>query len=311
MEKIAFSFVMPAFKRKFLYDSIDSILKQTYNDFELVIVNDASPEDLKSVVELFNDQRIIYKENATNIGGHDLVANWNHCIRFAKHDYVILAADDDLFDYDFLSEASILIKKYPEVDIIRSGVKKIDEQNVILDKEFLHKEYMTCREFTLYWAKGGTISCISNYIFRKNALENINGFVSFPHAHYSDDATALALSANGIVNLKSNLMSFRVSKINLSNRTDLNIVKEQLSATELFMGWYLKHVDSLDTIPNDYFERACYGGFKSRYLMMIENLLSKVPLSKMILAIRIIYSTNYLFKRERLKLLANYLIDKL
>ena len=45
-----YSFVLPAYKARFFKEALDSILNQTYNDFELIIVNDASPEDLDSIV---------------------------------------------------------------------------------------------------------------------------------------------------------------------------------------------------------------------------------------------------------------------
>ena len=73
---ISFSFVMPAYKSQFLSKAIESILKQTYSVFELIIINDASPESLKEIVNQFHDERIRYEENKENIGGTDLVANW-------------------------------------------------------------------------------------------------------------------------------------------------------------------------------------------------------------------------------------------
>lgn len=307
----AFSFVMPAYKKRFLFKAIDSILKQSYKDFELIIVNDSSPEDLEEIVNQFKDTRIRYVINEKNIGGYDLVANWNHCLQFANNDYIILATDDDMFEIDFLSKAEALISRYPNVNIIRSGVKKINEHEIVLDCEFPLKEYMTDREFTLFYAKGGTISCISNYIFRKDALKKSGGFISFPHAHYSDDATVLALSYNGIACIPSNEMSFRVSDINLSNRSDLHLVKEQLRSTEQFMGWYLNHVRKLDTIPNDFFERACYGGAKAKYITMIEKLLEKIPLSKLFFSIKTIYTLKHLFGRERILITAYYFVSKI
>jgi glycosyltransferase involved in cell wall biosynthesis len=307
---IMFSFVMPAYKSQFIGKAIDSILKQTFREFELIIVNDASPENLIAEIKQFNDNRIRYEENEKNIGGHDLVANWNHCIEYARNEYIILAADDDIFEPNFLEDAVALIKKYPHVDIFRSGVKKINEQDNILDMEFPLKEYMTCREFTLYYAKGGTISCVSNYIIRKEALSKIGGFISFPKAHYSDDATALALISNGIACMANNNFSFRVSSINLSNRNDLTIAKEQLKATDLYMEWYLCHVEKLDTVPHDFFRKACYGYFKIRYIWMIDNLISKFPMTKIFFIIRYISSNKHLFKKEKCKLLFSYIINK-
>lgn len=55
-----FSITIPAYKAKFLKECIDSILSQTYNDFELIIVNDASPEYLDSIINGYSDSRIRY-----------------------------------------------------------------------------------------------------------------------------------------------------------------------------------------------------------------------------------------------------------
>ena len=71
--------MLPVFKAKYLSESIDSILNQTMSDFELIIVNDQSPDDIDSIVFSFNDSRIQYDINEKNIGGTDLILNWNKC----------------------------------------------------------------------------------------------------------------------------------------------------------------------------------------------------------------------------------------
>lgn len=120
-----FSFIMPCYKRQFLGKAIESILAQTYDDFELVVVNDASPENLYEVVNSISDPRLRYEENITNLGGRDLVACWNHCLQFARGEYVILATDDDVIEPTFLEDAVRMIKKYPEVDLLRQGVERL------------------------------------------------------------------------------------------------------------------------------------------------------------------------------------------
>ncbi len=308
-EIINFSFIMPAYKAKFIPLAIESILNQSYRDFELIIVNDASPESLKKIVDGYTDNRIIYKENETNIGGTDLVANWNHCIKFAHNDYIILATDDDTYEPDFLFEATKQIKKYPNVSLIRSGVKKIGEQGQVLDIEFPLKEYMSSREFTLCWAKGHTISCVSNYIFRKKDLLALGGFTSFPHAHFSDDATALALSNNGVASIPKNCMNFRVSDINLSNQRNYKVAIQQIHATDMFMSWFFTHVAKLDTIKGDFFERACYGGCKNKCISLIGKLITKIPKYRIYRVIKLVISLSHLFKKEKVRIIINYIIN--
>ena len=61
-----YSFILPAYKAKYFHQAISSILNQTYTDIELVIVNDASPEDLDTIVSSFDDSRIRYYKNKEN-----------------------------------------------------------------------------------------------------------------------------------------------------------------------------------------------------------------------------------------------------
>ena len=72
-----FSIAITAFKKRFLQESILSVIKQTVSNWELVIVDDCSPEDLKNIVTFFNDTRIKYFKNPKNIGAIDVVDNWN------------------------------------------------------------------------------------------------------------------------------------------------------------------------------------------------------------------------------------------
>ena len=73
-----FTIAIPAYKSKFLGEAIESCLSQTYSNFEVVIVDDASPEDLKSVVDRFHDDRIRFYRNEKNCGAVDVVDNWNN-----------------------------------------------------------------------------------------------------------------------------------------------------------------------------------------------------------------------------------------
>ena len=56
------SVILPAWKRKFLREAIESHLAQTFRDFELVVVDDASPENLEEVAGAFSDRRIVYRD---------------------------------------------------------------------------------------------------------------------------------------------------------------------------------------------------------------------------------------------------------
>lgn len=119
---------MPAWKARFLHEAVGSIVVQTCPDWELVVVDDCSPEPLEEIVKSFGDPRIRYYRNEQNLGGKNLVRQWNHCITFATGDFIVLAADDDIYRPEFCAECLRLIEKYPQVDLIHAPVEQIDEE---------------------------------------------------------------------------------------------------------------------------------------------------------------------------------------
>lgn len=240
-----FSFVLPAWKGLFLYDAIASILAQTYKDFELVVVDDCSRDNIKAIVESFNDQRITYHRNDHNIGGHDLVAQWNHCLQYAKSDYVILATDDDLYETSFLETMVGLIAKYPDVDLFRSRILQVDADNKIKAVDACYKEFLTHDEFVyhlLHGMKGG----IPQYVFKTSVLRQKGGFVNFPLAWSSDDATAIMMSDHGIVTTQEHLVRFRWSDANISS--DKKAMPEKIQARLMFYHWLCNNLRPINPV---------------------------------------------------------------
>lgn len=229
------SFIMPAFKGRFLKEAIDSILGQTIIDWELVIVDDCSPENLKEIVDSYSDSRIRYIRNDNNVGGSNLVKQWNHSISFATGEWLILAADDDFYRPTFCEECLRLVKKYPQVDIIHSSVEQIDERGKHLWDDTILPEYTSRYEYLNTWLRGLSFSCIGNFMFRLQTLLDHGGFIDFPCAFGSDIATPIRESFNGVANTQAMLFCFRQSPAHLS--ADSSRFKEKIEAISSLSEW--------------------------------------------------------------------------
>jgi glycosyltransferase involved in cell wall biosynthesis len=229
------SFIMPAFKGRFLREAISSILKQTISDWELIIVDDCSPENLKVIVDSYPDPRIRYIRNDNNIGGRDLVKQWNHSISFALGEWLVLAADDDLYRPTFCEECIRLTKKYPQVNIIHSSVEQIDENGKHLWNDTILPEYTSRYEYLNTWLRGLSFTCIGNFMFRRQTLLDHGGFIDFPCAFGSDIATPIRESLNGVANTQAMLFCFRQSPTHLS--ADGSRFKEKIEAITLLSEW--------------------------------------------------------------------------
>lgn len=246
---MTFSFVLPAYKGCYLREAIDSILAQDYTDFELIVVDDCSPDSIREIVDGYADKRVSFYRNEQNIGGNDLVAQWNHCLEYAKGDYVILATDDDLYAPNFLSSFVPLIEKYPDVNLFRARILQVDSRNEIKYIDSCYKEYLSPVEFRyhlMHGMKGG----IPQYIFKRSALVEKGGFVNFPKAWASDDATALMMSDWGVVNSREHLVRFRWSDINISG--DRKYGLEKFKARLQFSRWLQQQRVEINDMADDW-----------------------------------------------------------
>ena len=92
------SVALPVVKTKFLKFAIDSILNQSFNDFELIIVNNGSPEDVDGILKNYSDGKIRYIKHEKML---PIIENWNKCLSYAKGEYFVLFSDDDIYEKDF------------------------------------------------------------------------------------------------------------------------------------------------------------------------------------------------------------------
>lgn len=124
------SVVMPAYNAgRFIGEAIDSILRQTYDQFELIIINDGSVDDTAEIVRSFADARIRFTDKTRNSG---LVAVRNLGMLLANGKYIaLLDADDVAYPERFFKQVDFL-ENNPEVAMIGSNMEIIDENGRLL-----------------------------------------------------------------------------------------------------------------------------------------------------------------------------------
>lgn len=111
MNNITFSIVIPLYnKQTAISKTLQSVLSQTYANYEVIVVDDGSTDESVERVKNFNDPRLnlIQKEN----GG--VCSARNKGIKEAKYEYIALLDGDDQWHEDYLAEQVRLIKDFPE-----------------------------------------------------------------------------------------------------------------------------------------------------------------------------------------------------
>ena len=115
----------------YLAQTIQSVLDQTYSDFELVIIDNASTDNTVSIVRSFTDSRIRLIQNETNVG---MLGNWNNCLRYGNCEYMQLLCADDLLTPDNFQKKVKILEDFPEVGMVFSGSHVINENNKVVMK---------------------------------------------------------------------------------------------------------------------------------------------------------------------------------
>lgn len=114
------SVVMPAYNaEKYIGESIDSILNQTYGDFEFIIINDGSRDSTKEIILSYSDNRIVYLENEINSG---IVVTLNKGLKYATGEYIARMDADDIAVAERLEKQIEFMEKNKDVGVLGTGI---------------------------------------------------------------------------------------------------------------------------------------------------------------------------------------------
>lgn len=116
---------------KYLKKALDSIIRQSFSDFELIISDNSSTDSTQRICEQYvsQDERIRYYRNNKNIGAP---RNFNRTLEFASGKYFKWAASDDVLASDFLRKCVAILDKDTSVVLCHSITGRIDENGDLL-----------------------------------------------------------------------------------------------------------------------------------------------------------------------------------
>ena len=112
---------------KLLKDSIESIINQTYKNFELILIDDCGKNNLEDIVNKFDDPRINIYKNERNMG---LVYSLNKALKYSKGKYIARMDTDDYSLKDRLKIQVDFMEEHPDIDLISSNMEYYDGDKV-------------------------------------------------------------------------------------------------------------------------------------------------------------------------------------
>lgn len=127
---------MPVYNgEKYLRESIDSILSQTFSDFEFIIINDASTDSTEEIINSYNDDRIVYLKNEQNLG---VAGTLNRGLDVAKGEYVARMDADDIAMPKRFEEQVLYMDAHEDVGVCGSNL--IIFSDSAEDKAYIYSE---------------------------------------------------------------------------------------------------------------------------------------------------------------------------
>lgn len=130
----AISVLMPTYNgERFLRPAIESILNQTFPNFELIVIDDGSTDNTPHILSEFNDTRLTVLTNPKNSG---IAAATNRALAAARAEYIALQDHDDISLPHRLQTQLDFLNTHPEIALVGSAATLIDENGTAFSKKF-------------------------------------------------------------------------------------------------------------------------------------------------------------------------------
>jgi len=261
MNKIKISVVMSVFNSKdFLVEAIESVLSQTFKDFEFIIINDCSTDNSLNIIKEYmkKDKRIVLINNSKNIG---LTKSLNKGLGIAKGKYIARMDADDISLFERFEKQYDFLEKNKNIFLVGSGTIEIDNNGRKIRKFYRIKNPFLLR---LRLQKKNCIYHPS-IIFRN--FKDIKYREKFVYSQ-DYDFFLLILSINRKVsNLKESLIKYRINP----NAISWNKFIQQKMFAEKAREFYFQRKR---------FGKDEYQSFDEKEILNLKNISKRVLLEK-------------------------------
>lgn len=236
--------IIPAYKDVFLKQTLDSISAQTCKDFTVYIGDDNSPYHLCNIIDEYRDEiDIVYKRFDSNLGGKDLVAQWERCIALSQYEpYIWLFSDDDVMEPRCVEKFIKLSNEDKDNWLIRFNISRINTDGKCEHQYDNWPVTMTAKQYLdRKLLEHNCVSFVVEFIFSRTLYKKSHGFQNFDLAWGADFITWLKFSGecNGIKTIygKDCRILWRSSNKNISPNKSKSIILRKIKAVVEYMAY--------------------------------------------------------------------------
>jgi glycosyltransferase involved in cell wall biosynthesis len=175
------SIIVPNYNHdRFLAKRIQTILDQTFQDFEIIYLDDASTDDSDAVIAPFLSHITQVVKNETNSGSP--FKQWNKGAQLAKGEYLWIAESDDYADKHFLERLVDVLDRHPHIGLAYCQSWGVDEGDRILQSWKLNTDGLDSERWQQDFINGGKDEC-QRYLIYKNTIPNASAVLIRRHVY--------------------------------------------------------------------------------------------------------------------------------
>jgi glycosyltransferase involved in cell wall biosynthesis len=231
---VKYTIGLPIIKVNFLAETLDSIAKQTFGDYELIIRNNGLTQEIKENIksicsDWLEKPNVIYTESKEQLAIAD---NFNEIVKIANGEYITLLSDDDIIDPDFLKEFDYLIQGHQQADVYHCRVRIVNQEGELVHYSELCPEFENLPDFLYHRLIGVRLIYLSDFVVSTKALKAIGGFPKKSKGWGVDTLTWHLLGDNGFAYTPKTLLDYRVNSANFTNNPN-NLIKKLIDLSFL------------------------------------------------------------------------------
>jgi glycosyltransferase involved in cell wall biosynthesis len=264
------SVIMPVFNsRKYVCEAINSVLNQSFTNFEFLIIDDCSTDDSASLIKEFSDNRIRFYQNEVNLG---YIKSLNFLINESKGNFIVRHDNDDFSSKDRILNQIRFLEKNPNYLVCGSNVRVFGNKNAF---SFLPQSDSECRVYLIF----NSPFYHPSVCFRRKVFSDLKLFYNSNLMPAEDYDMWIRISDFGkIANLPSVEFNLRTHDRNTSS---LNVQKQKRILLELRDKYFSENLKlKIDTNENELLSKLTYSNsFSSIEITELEQLFTKIKIS--------------------------------
>lgn len=256
----------------YVKECVSSILSQSLNDFNLLVLDNASTDGTLQWVTSLQDERIKVFPSERSLS---IEENWARILTVPKNEFITLIGHDDILDANYLAVMDALIKKYPAAGLYQAHFRFIDGAGLFNRHCKTMDEVQYAHEFIAHQLAASIESTGTGYMMRSKDYEEAGGLLNYPKLIFADYQLWVTLTFK---NYKATALEECFSYREHESASWATDGREYQEAFERYI-YFLNEMLNKDAKIKQVIQR--YGkGFLLQYCESLAHRLLKTPVNK-------------------------------